>query len=173
MEARPFCRRAARGPAVSATRETKAREIKGRHVLAVALAAFSVVVAVNMVMVFAATGSFPGLVEKNSYVASQKFNIRVAAQNRLGWKSRLDYESGRLAVTITGADGEPVRGIDVALTVGRPADARSDRTFAPLWDGAAYVVAETLDPGVWRAEIIARRSVEEDPYHAMAKFMVR
>lgn len=152
--------------------ETRSREIKGWHVLAVALAAFSVIITANMVMVLAATGSFPGLVEKNSYVASQEFNIRAAAQEKLGWTGRLDYQDGRIAVSMIGADGQPVRDIDVALTVGRPSDARSDRQIALGWDGEAYAASETLEKGVWRAVIVASGHHAET-YHATARFWVR
>ncbi|HEU0223277.1 MAG TPA: FixH family protein, partial [Paracoccaceae bacterium] len=52
----------------------------GRLVLAVALGAFGIVIAVNLVLVFAATRTFPGLVVPNSYVASQDFDRSRVAQ---------------------------------------------------------------------------------------------
>ena len=50
------------------------KELTGRHVLIITLAAFGVIIAVNLVMAFLAVGSFPGLEVKNSYVASQDFD---------------------------------------------------------------------------------------------------
>ena len=50
----------------------------GRHMLAVVFAFFAAIIAVNLVMAFLATGTFPGLVVKNSYVASQGYNQRLA-----------------------------------------------------------------------------------------------
>ena len=51
----------------------------GRHMLAVVCTFFGVVIAVNVVMAIAATGTFPGLVVANSYVASQGYNELLAA----------------------------------------------------------------------------------------------
>ena len=61
-----------------------ARELTGRHVLAITLAAFGVIIAVNMVMAVKAVSTFPGLETPNSYVASQRFDRDRAAQAALG-----------------------------------------------------------------------------------------
>ena len=150
----------------------RSKELKGWHVLAIALSAFAVILTANLIMVFSATGSFPGLVEKNSYVASQEFNIRAAAQEKLGWSSALDYEDGRIAVAMTGRDGQAVRDIEVILTIGRPSDARSDKTYQLVWDGEAYAIDQPLEKGVWRAVIVAQGEHAET-YHATARFWVR
>ena len=50
----------------------------GRHMLAVVFAFFGTIITVNLVMAFLATGTFPGLVVKNSYIASQHYNERLA-----------------------------------------------------------------------------------------------
>ncbi|CAN5652759.1 hypothetical protein BH11ACT8_BH11ACT8_25200 [soil metagenome] len=50
----------------------------GRHMLAVVFAFFGTVITVNFVMAYLATGTFPGLVVENSYVASQNYNQSLA-----------------------------------------------------------------------------------------------
>ena len=73
-----------------------ARELTGRHVLAITLAAFGVIIAVNMVMAFKAVSPFPGLETPNSYVASQVFDRERTAQAALGWTvSLLPAPDGR------------------------------------------------------------------------------
>ena len=43
-----------------------ARELTGRHVLAITLTAFGVIIAVNLMMAFKAVSTFPGLETPNS-----------------------------------------------------------------------------------------------------------
>ena len=47
-------------------------------------AVFGVIIAANLAMLFAATGTFPGLVVKNSYAASQGWDRKTDAQRELG-----------------------------------------------------------------------------------------
>lgn len=56
----------------------KPKEFTGRHMLAIMLAFFGVIIAVNGVMATFATRSWSGLVVENTYVASQQFNERAA-----------------------------------------------------------------------------------------------
>ena len=70
--------------------------LTGGHVLAIVALFFGTVIAVNGVMAWLATGSFPGMVVKNSYVASQQYNARIAAERALA------AQGIRAAVTTTG-----------------------------------------------------------------------
>ena len=56
------------------------REFTGKHMLAIMIAFFGVVFAVNFTMVYFSRHSWTGLVVENSYVASQEFNEKTAAQ---------------------------------------------------------------------------------------------
>ncbi len=56
------------------------REFTGRHAAAVFVGAFAVIIAVNVALAVSAVRTFPGLEVANSYVASQEFNARRAAQ---------------------------------------------------------------------------------------------
>ena len=81
------------------------KELTGRHVLVITLAAFGVIIAVNLVMAFLAVGSFPGLEVKNSYVASQQFDRDRLAQENLGWTARASYDGAQLAIEIVDGQG--------------------------------------------------------------------
>lgn len=132
----------------------------GRHMLTVVLLFFGTIIGVNIVMVISATGTFPGLVVKNSYVASQNFNHTLAeakAQAETGWRMDLVTDDGAIAVRLFDRDGVPLRGLDVIAAAGRPSTTGEDRSIALVQDGAGYRAAEALPPGVWEIAIEARR----------------
>lgn len=137
------------------TRDKK-RELTGRGVLAIALGAFAVILAANLTMVFAATGSFPGLVAKNSWVASQTFNIRAAEREALGWSAAIDFEDDVLTLTMTDRSGAPISGLEATALVGRPVDARTDALVPLRYESGVYVAPLELARGAWRVEIDAR-----------------
>lgn len=140
-----------------ATPQAEKGKINGRHVLVGLLAAFAVILSANMAMVIAATGSFPGLVVKNSYVASQGFNARSAELTRLGWRATIGYSSGRLTAFIHEPGGAPAAAQNVSATVGRPSDARSDQVFALERDPASggFIIDAPLERGKWRVALTA------------------
>ncbi|MEM9059335.1 MAG: FixH family protein [Pseudomonadota bacterium] len=129
------------------------KELTGRHVLMIALAAFGTIIAANMTMLFAATGSFPGLVVKNAYVASQGWNARAEAQDALGWTPEISYGDQTIFVDLKAADGRPVEGVDLQLTVGRPTVDGEDRTLAMIPAGSSYRAQMQLGPGKWRLDL--------------------
>jgi nitrogen fixation protein FixH len=90
--------------------EAGVREIKGWHVLAFTVAAFGVIIAVNLVMAYKAISTFPGLEVENSYVASQTFDADRKAQEALGWTVAPGYDGakGELVLAFTDAAGKPV-----------------------------------------------------------------
>lgn len=68
------------------TTETKSvKPLTGRKVLMILVAAFGIIIAVNMTLLYNAIKTFPGLEVKNSYVASQTFDDRAISQRALGW----------------------------------------------------------------------------------------
>ena len=147
------------------------REFTGWHMLAVVCAFFGVTIVANIALALAATGTFPGLVVENSYIASQHYDELIAksrAQDRQGWRHRLAVEGSVLRFSLSRADGEPLRDINVIAHVGRPSNTAEDRLvdFAPTADGS-FVTTEPIAPGLWevdlraeRGEILFRRSQE-------------
>lgn len=79
----------------------------GRHMAAVMIGFFGVVIGVNAVMATEAARTFGGTVVDNSYVANQHFNRwldEAGAQRRLGWKADMTGRAGHLVVaTVPGA----------------------------------------------------------------------
>ena len=123
--------------------------LTGRKVLLMAVAAFGVIIAVNVVMAYKAISTFPGLEVGNSYVASQVFDAERAAQDRLGWTLAHDYKDGALRLSFRDRDGKPVQVDRLTATVGRTTEARDDRQPEFAFDGADYVAETSLTPGKW------------------------
>ena len=147
----------------------------GWHMLAVIGLFFGVVIGVNMVMAVVATGTFSGLVVKNSYVASQNYNERLAEsreQERRGWSASVSADDGRVRVELSDSGGVPLTGLRIEARAGRPATAREDRTLTLEPDGDAYVATEALPPGRWHLELEAW-SGETPAYRARHPLYVR
>ncbi|MDZ4310770.1 MAG: FixH family protein [Cypionkella sp.] len=138
--------------------EAEVREIKGWHVLAFTVAAFGVIIAVNLLMAYKAISTFPGLEVKNSYVASQTFDADRQAQLALGWTLLPSYdgEKQKLELAFTDAAGKPlvVEGLKVLL--GRVTVARDDSAPQFIYEGGVYVAPAKLDPGKWMLHVTAR-----------------
>jgi nitrogen fixation protein FixH len=152
--------------------KTEPRPLTGRKVLLIAVAAFAVILAANLAMLLAATGTFPGLVVKNSYVASQGWDRKTEAQRALGWQASASYGDDTLRVTMTGRDGAPVRGLSVVAVVGRPASDRDDVRLELAEAAGGYSAPLVLAPGMWRLAITGA-GAEGGSFEAEAQFYVR
>lgn len=131
------------------------RQITGRHVFLGFVAAFGLIIGVNLVLAWSAVRTFPGLEVANSYVASQEFDDRKAAQEALGWQVAADHSGGLLALRITDADGRPVEVERLEATVGRATHVRDDQSPEFRFDGRAYVAQVALTEGNWNIRMKA------------------
>jgi nitrogen fixation protein FixH len=133
------------------------RELTGRHVLAITVSAFAVIIGVNLTLAYKAVSTFPGLEVENSYVASQDFDRDRAAQVALGWSLAPYYDGDRQELTLrfTDAAGNPVNLSELSVLLGRTTEARDDRqpTF-DLRDGV-YLAKVALPRGKWMMQIEA------------------
>lgn len=132
------------------------REFTGRHALMVFVGAFAVIIGVNMVLAVQAVRTFPGLEVANSYVASQEFNSRKAAQVALGWSVRAESQGGLVILYITDKDGAPVKVASLTATVGRATHVRDDLQPDFVFDGTAYAAPAELGKGNWNIRMLAR-----------------
>ncbi|MEO3413558.1 FixH family protein [Roseovarius sp. CAU 1744] len=131
------------------------RQITGRQVLAGFVAAFSLIIGVNLVLAWNAVKTFPGLEVRNSYVASQEFDDRKAAQEALGWVIRADHADGELRLAITDRAGDPVSVQSLDATVGRATHVHDDQKPEFTFDGAAYTAPVRLADGNWNIRMVA------------------
>jgi nitrogen fixation protein FixH len=123
--------------------------LTGWHVFAMFVAAFAVIVGVNLTLAFQAVGTFPGLVTKNSYVASQHFDADRAAQDALGWEVEARVTGGTLHLAITDKGGLPVEPASVKATLGRATHVAEDRTPVFTWTGTDMTAPVDVPPGYW------------------------
>jgi nitrogen fixation protein FixH len=154
------------------SRRSREQPLTGRKVLVITLLFFGVVIAANLTLLLAATGTFPGLVVNNSYVASQGWDRKADAQRALGWTAMAEYADGTLRVMMTGRDGLPVPGLNVVAVVGRPASTREDIRLEMTERTDGYSAPLALAPGMWRV-MIAGANAGGDLFEAVAEFRVR
>lgn len=141
---------------------TSEKTLTGRKVLFILLTFFGVVTAANVAMIYAATDTFPGLVVRNSYDASQIYDAERDAQAALGWRAAADLKDGVLAVAIRDTQDQPVRGLTVSAVVGRPATTAEDREIELVETDGAYTARPGLKKGIWRVDIRAQGGPDEN-----------
>lgn len=132
------------------------RKLTGWHVLAIFVGAFGVIIGVNITLAVNAVRTFPGLEVKNSYVASQSFDLRRDAQDALGWTVVADATQGQVILSITDADGAPVQVVDLEAVLGRATHVKDDVAPEFRFNGRTYVAYLDVAPGNWNVRMTAK-----------------
>ena len=150
------------------TRKTMRGGFTGRHMAAILVSFFAVVIAVNFTMARFAMSSFGGKVVENSYVASQHYNVwlaRAEAQDRLGWTPLVSLDADRHVRIEVRKDDRPLAGLRVAATASHPLGrtAPSILRFEGVEDGAWRSV-EPLAEGRQRLDIVVGQGADEARY---------
>lgn len=149
-------------------------EFTGKHMATLMILFFGVIISVNVTMAFLAKGTWTGLVVKNSYVASQKFNSELEAarlQKASGIHSDLDYASGSIRIVLKDKDGITSKVSELQIEVGRPAYEQADMIFEPVMQSfGAYTHAVNLAEGLWAVQINAM--VDGNPYRRDARIFI-
>lgn len=132
------------------------RPVTGWHVLAIFIGFFGVIIAVNVGLAWQAIATFPGAEVENGYVASQTFDVEMAAQKALGWRLVPLYDAGtdRLTLAFTKAD-RPVTVAGLTVLVGRPTEAVDDMTPVFVQAQGVYGTTLHLAKGKWMMAIEA------------------
>lgn len=130
-------------------------ELKGWHVFAGFAGAFSIIIAVNLTLAFQAVKTFPGLEVKNSYVASQKFDVEKVAQLALGWDVSATLTGQILSLVIL-KDGMPIAPRIESATFGRATNVQYDESPVFTFNGEALVASVNAGPGNWNLRLRAR-----------------
>jgi nitrogen fixation protein FixH len=125
------------------------RTLTGWHVLGIFGGCFSIIIAVNLTLAYQAIATFPGLVTKNSYVASQSFDADRSAQEALGWAVETTLADGMLGLQIKDAAGNPVRPVITKATLGRATHVAQDITPACSWTGTGFSAPAPVAAGYW------------------------
>jgi len=126
----------------------------GRKFLLIMVAAFSVIIGVNLTLAYQAVATFPGLEVANSYVASQNFDRLKKAQLALGWQAEATIAQGQLRLSMR-KDGLPISPEIFSAVIGRATNVAEDQFPTFVFDGTDYVAPITLGPGNWNLRLIA------------------
>ncbi len=130
--------------------DAKPFEFTGRKMLLIMVSFFAVIISVNFYMAYSAVRTFPGLEVENSYVASQEFNERAAAQRALGWSVEFTREGDELVLNLQDRDGVEVIPASISAVLGRPTFSGDDMTLDFRLVGNEYRAEAVLAPGPWR-----------------------
>ncbi len=148
---------------------TKPRELTGRTVLFSLIGFFGVIIAVNAVMVKAATSTFGGVQTSSSYKAGLQFSKEIAAAERqaaLNWRveGKLIHDKAGeaiLDIAVRDAKGQPVTGLAAAAHLEHPADSRRDHEVPLKLSGTGQFHGVTGAPaGQWELIVDLERDGE-------------
>lgn len=133
------------------------KQFTGWHMAGVMALFFGTIIAVNLTLAYYANSSWTGLVVKNSYVESQRFNEVTAEKRRqeaLGWTARTAYDGAVFSIDLADKAGAAIRDAVVTAKIGHPVHENADRTVTLLPEGGArYAAPVELASGIWAANL--------------------
>lgn len=133
------------------------KQITGWHVFGIFALAFGVIISVNMTLAFQAVRTFPGLEVKNSYIASQAFDAKRAAQEALGWEVSATLENDQLRLDIL-RNGAPIRPDIQRAVFGRATHVGQDQEPVFIFDGERFIADVEGGKGNWNLRLRAKAS---------------
>jgi nitrogen fixation protein FixH len=116
----------------------------------------TLVVVVNLVMVYYAVSTFTGVTVPRSYERGRGYDevlAEAARQDALGWQAEVTLAGGAIGVAVTDREGRPVPGRVEGVLL-RPLEGL-ELPLAFATRGAGHWAAETLPPqrGQWEARL--------------------
>ena len=145
---------------------------------------FMVIISVNAVLLFFATGSFTGLETHHAFEEGVNYNqtlAEVEAEKKLGWSASVDatYRANPsqpeardvlFTLFVKGPDGDAVRDLSINGEVRRPNAEKLDRdvAFTEAEGGGYEALALLPTGGRWQVRLTATRG--EDTFHYWQEF---
>lgn len=133
--------------------------IRGWHVAAAVVAFFAVIIAVDALFLTLAYRSHPGQVASKPYEAGLVYNAeleRQRAQARLGWRVGAEARPEGVFVRVVDRDGRPLSGLELTVTLQRPATEQGMMTLGMAETAPGEYAATLTEPtGVWDARVEA------------------
>ena len=131
----------------------KPREFTGKHMLALFVGGFGIIITVNFGMAYMAISTFPGVEARSPYVASQTFEVNRAAQDALGWDVVTTLDDGLLTLSIKDEAGQPVQPKILKAIFGRATHTGEDHTPDFTWTGTALTAMVPSRDGYWNLRL--------------------
>ncbi len=135
--------------------------LTGKHVLAMLIGFFLVILIANIFLINFAVKSFPGEKEEKSYLQGLNYNQRLAArteQAALGWTTTIDEallvdDNIEFKIVIKDANALPIPNLDIVGVFSRPANDADDHSFVFSGIGnGTYIATVPGSPGLWELE---------------------
>jgi nitrogen fixation protein FixH len=137
----------------------KTTTFTGWHMLAIMLAFFGTIISVNCLMAYYASSSWSGILAKNTYVASQEFNLKAREARewaREGFRGTLTHDATTLRYRLAGPMDKIARLPSALAIFHRPVGEKQDFTLVLARDtDGSFVATHTLDPGQWIIDLAA------------------
>jgi nitrogen fixation protein FixH len=147
----------------------------GWHMLAILVAFFGVIIAVNVTMATFASTSWSGLISKDTYVASQDFNIEAAKAHRWaaeGFKGEFTVHSPTLEYRLEGPAAKVERLVQISAIFHRPVGDRQDFTVTLKRTSAGlFTLQHDLPAGQWIVDLAAIEN-GETVYHEAERIYI-
>ncbi|MBZ0216400.1 MAG: FixH family protein [Fimbriimonadaceae bacterium] len=160
-----------------ATIKDTSGQFTGKHMLFLVVGFFVIIFLMNLVLAYFALGSWPGLLVRNGYDASQSYNEQIEQariQNAYGWQSKLELDSDAAILRITGTSGNPVRGLMVTAAAARPTNESEDRILEVTENpDGSYQGSAPLSAGSWVISIRAENSAASQVYRRTFRILVQ
>ncbi len=135
------------------------RQFTGWHMLFIMIGFFAVVIGANLYMAISADRAWTGLVVKNSYVASQEYNAKLAAsraQHAMGWSSNIEIVDGEFIFMLLDGEQKPLSAQEVIVQINRPVGTKDDvQLILQQREDGKYSANIDLGAGVWKVHLIA------------------
>lgn len=138
---------------------------RGRWIPWVFVAGFGVVVAVNVVLITAAVGTFTGTTTKGAYNRGLEYSevlAEAARQRALGWRGTISRADAAVLVSLRLPDGTPLPA-DAVVTgmLQRPLERTAlPLDFQPVGPGGWRAPAEVPAAGAWEAVLTVMRGAD-------------
>jgi Predicted integral membrane protein linked to a cation pump len=141
----------------------------GWHMVGVMCLFFGTIISVNFYMAWQATHTWSGLVVKNTYIASQEFNGKVAEAKALaatGVVGTLDIDGSDILYRLSGAGEKAVAADGMTLSFKRPVGEDQDFNLSlePQGEGV-FSARHELPGGTWIVEAEAVRDGKRILHH--------
>jgi nitrogen fixation protein FixH len=147
----------------------------GWHMLATMVAFFGVIISVNMLMAYYASSSWSGILAKNTYVASQEFNVKAEearAWAARGFKGAFVVKDAMLEYRLSGPQDEIASLKSIDAVFHRPVGDKQDFTLklTRSTDGV-FIAQHALASGQWIVDLAA---IEDGKivYHQAERFVI-
>ena len=131
----------------------------GWHMLAILVAFFGVVISVNLLMAWYANSSWSGLISKDTYVASQDFNIEAAKARAWadeGFKGEFVVKGKMLDYRLQGPAAKIGSLGEILAIFHRPVGDKQDFTIKLKKAGEGFFASEhNLAAGQWIVDLAA------------------